>query len=239
MSAFSFEPRFVHAEPFDFIQQEQFLREDLYRELERSFPVCPPSTGPSGFSYYWGDGEYQRLIAENWAWKEFFETAHSQRFVEYCRTQFHRAYQRHRCIIDLSKAVYVPYQESRQDKERRHIRKINLQPHELFVRLDLHQGYIGYRRKIHLDHRRRVATLLIYFCDADESGFDGGDLVLHKRKFRILHPEAARIRPKRNLMAGFACSPVSFHSVPDILRQDSPRNFVQIQLSSQVDAWPS
>jgi hypothetical protein len=60
---------------------------------------------------------------------------------------------------------------------------------------------------------------------------------LHSQKLRVLYPEGARVRPKQNLMAGFACSGVSFHSVPRIESHASPRNFVQIQLSSTVDAW--
>jgi hypothetical protein len=38
-------------------------------------------------------------------------------------------------------------------------------------------------------------------------------------------------------MVGFACTPVSFHSVPTILQQSTPRNFVQIQLSSSTNVW--
>jgi hypothetical protein len=47
------------------------------------------------------------------------------------------------------------------------------------------------------------------------------------------------VKPQLNLMAAFACSPISYHSVPVIKSQVSPRNFVQIQISSSVDAWPS
>ena len=235
-TAFPLEVLPVQTQPFDFISKEGFLRPDVYQELERSFPACPPSTGPTGFSFYWGDSKYEELIATNWAWKLFFETAHSQSFVNYCIAQFAGAYQEHGCIIDLNKATYVPYRESREGKEKRYLNE-KYQPHELFVRLDVHQGHVGYSRKVHVDHRRRVATLLVYFSDSDESGRDGGDLVLHSQKLRVLYPEGARVRPKQNLMAGFACSGVSFHSVPKIESHASPRNFVQIQLSSTVDAW--
>lgn len=238
MIAFPLSPVPVRKDPFDHIIQEQFLDPAVYEELERSFPVCGPSSGPTGFSYYWGDEEYQQLIAGNWAWKRFFETVHSQDFVHFCAAQFAQAYRDYGCRIDLGKAVYVPYRESREDKERRHLAAVTHAPHELYVRLDIHQGHLGYRRRVHLDHRRRVATLLVYFCDSHESGREGGDLVLHRSYLRVIRPAAARVRPRRNLMAGFACSPVSYHSVPDIVSQSSPRNFVQVQLSSQVDAWP-
>jgi hypothetical protein len=238
MTAFPLSPLPVQKDPFDHIVQEQFMDPEVYQEIERSFPVCAASTGPTGFSYYWGDAEYQKLITENWAWKRFFETVHSQDFVRFCTAQFADAYREHGCRVDLDRAVYTPYCESRQDKERRHLEKVTQAPHELYVRLDVHQGHIGYRRASHVDHRRRVATMLFYFSDSDVTGREGGDLVLHRNYLRVLRPEAKRVRPQRNIMAGFACSQASYHSVPTIVSQSSPRNFVQVQLSSQVDAWP-
>jgi hypothetical protein len=41
--AFPLAPLPVHNEPFDFILKEGFLRQDVYQELERSFPVQRPS----------------------------------------------------------------------------------------------------------------------------------------------------------------------------------------------------
>ncbi len=236
--AFPFTLLPVQEKPFDHIVQSNFLDRQVYEELERSFPLCPPSSGPSGFSYYWGDEEYDRLITENWAWKTFFETVHSQDFINYSFAQFQRALTTYGCKVSADKAKYVPYQESRQDKENRYLEKVIHSPEQLYVRLDIHQGQVGYSRKSHLDHRRRLATLLIYFSDSDQSGRDGGELVLNERVLGLFPKEAVRIRPQRNLMAGFACSPVSYHSVPKILIQSKPRNFVQIQVSSSVDVWP-
>src|ERR1700722_17328172 len=98
-SAFPLEVLPVQTQPFDFVSKEGFLRANVYHELQRTFPVCPPSTGPTGFSFYWGDSEYEELIATNWAWKLFFQSAHSQSFVNYCIAQFARAYQEHGCVI--------------------------------------------------------------------------------------------------------------------------------------------
>jgi 2OG-Fe(II) oxygenase superfamily len=235
--AFPLEQLPIHRQPFDHITTADFLHPEVYAEIERSFPVCPASTGPTGFSYYWGDPEYNSLIANNWAWKLFFETVHSQAFVNYCFGQFTRSIQRYQCSISEAQARYVPYQESRQDKERNHLQQVIHQPHELYVRLDIHQGHIGYNRSVHVDHRRRLATLLIYFSDSDRSGRSGGELVLHERHLGFLNVAKTKIEPRRNLMVGFACTPVSFHSVPTILQQSTPRNFVQIQLSSSTNVW--
>ena len=234
---FDLSPAPLETIPFEYLCKRQFLRPDIYEGIAQSFPVCASSTGPTGFSFYWGDPEYDRLLREHPAWKAFFDAAHSQAFIDACIQQFRPAFVAHKCCIDLDKAVYVPYRESREDKERRHILEIRHQPHELFVRLDVHQGYTGYSRAVHLDHRRRLLSMLIYFCD--QGDMDGGELVLHGTRLRVLRPEMARVRPEPNLMAAFACSPVSYHSVPVIKSQVSPRNFVQIQISSSVDAWPS
>jgi len=236
-SVFDLTPAPLEPTPFEHLSKRGFLRQDIYEEIALNFPVCASSTGPTGFSFYWGDPEYDRLLGQHPAWKAFFGQAHSQEFIDACIQQFRPAFLSHKCTIDLDKAVYVPYRESREDKERRHILDVRHQPHELFVRLDVHQGYIGYSRAVHLDHRRRLMSMLIYFCDQGDR--EGGELVLHGTRLRVLHPEMARIKPEGNLMAAFACSPVSYHSVPAIKSQLSPRNFVQIQISSSVDAWPS
>lgn len=234
---FDLTPVPLETAPFEYISKRQFLRPDIYEEIAPNFPVCASSTGPTGYSFYWGDAEYDQLLRERSAWKAFFDAAHSQTFIDACIQQFRPAFLAHGCRIDLEKAVYVPYRESREDKERRHIPDIRHQPHELFVRLDVHQGYVGYSRAVHLDHRRRLISMLIYFCDQGDMA--GGELVLHGTRFRVLRPAMARVNPQPNLMAAFACSPISYHSVPKIKSQVSPRNFVQIQISSSVDAWPS
>src|SRR5262249_16719721 len=116
------------------------------------------------------------------------------------------------------------------------------EPEELWVRLDIHQALPGYHRVRHVDHRRRVISMLIYLCDADECGMVGGDLVLHgnrKRWWQVGRSNDQIVRPRHNLMAAFPCYAESIHSVPEIVRQTKPRNYVQIHVSSSYDAWPS
>jgi Rps23 Pro-64 3,4-dihydroxylase Tpa1-like proline 4-hydroxylase len=79
--------------------------------------------------------------------------------------------------------------------------------------------------------------MLIYFCDAVENGMEGGTLHLHGQ--RAEGQDDKEFAPRHNLMVAFPCVPHSFHSVSEIKRQRAPRNFVQITVSSSVDAWPS
>ena len=228
-----FTPLPLSPQPFPHVLSDGYLEADLYEALRSSFPECPPGSGPTGYNYFWGDPEYEQLLQGSEAWRTFFHRFHSQAFVDYVRAQFREVIERE-CVVDLSNARYVPYQESRADKEQPRLAKVEHAPDELFVRLDVAQARKGYDRGAHLDHRRRVATMLIYFCDADEIEMTGGDLRLHRGE----HGEVAEvIRPRHNHMAMFPCHNASWHSVSPITAQNGPRNFVQISLSSSIDLW--
>lgn len=221
----------VRETPFAHVLADDWLDGDLYGALRASFPECPPATGPTGFTLFWGDPAYDRLIADSPAWGSLFRRFHSQAFVDHSLAQFADTFARE-ARIDLSDARYVPYQESRADKERPALRRVELAPDRLWVRLDIMQGLTGYTRAPHLDHRRRAVSLLLYFCDAEENEMEGGDLVLHGEE-----GEETVIRPRHNRMVAFPCDNRSLHSVSPIVSQRAPRNFVQVTLSSSVDLW--
>lgn len=226
----------VKSEPFPHVIHEGFIEPEHYRQLTRTFPICPPSTGPTGFSLYWGDEDYQRLLEHEPAWRALFETFHSQRFIEWAREQFADVWQRDGCVIDLSRARYVPYREDRIDKERGRLRQIEHEPHELWVRMDIHQGRLGYCRPKHLDHARRLVSMLIYMCDQTQNQMTGGELLLHGPNPNGEAP--TQINPRHNLMVAFPCSNRSQHSVSKIISAAAPRNYLQVHLSSSVDVWP-
>ncbi len=229
----------VQVEPFAHVIHDQFISPESYRQLCQSFPTCPPSTGPTGFSLYWGDEGYARLLDERPAWRALFNAFHSQHFIDWCKQQFAAVWDDEGCRINLSDARYVPYREDRIDKERATLRKIEHEPNELWVRMDIHQGQVGYDRPVHLDHARRLMSMLIYMCDHNENQMVGGELFLHDAK----RPKAnqgsiTRITPRHNLMVAFPCTARSYHSVSAITSMGCPRNYIQVHISSSVDVWP-
>jgi hypothetical protein len=224
-------------EPFPHVVNKAFIEAQSYRELCRTFPTCPPQIGPTGFSLYWGDEAYQQLLDDEPAWQSLFNTFHSQRFIDWGRDQFAEIWQQDGCKVDFSKARYVPYCEDRIDKERGKLRRVEYEPHELWVRMDIHQGRMGYDRPVHLDHARRLVSMLIYLCDHSENEMTGGELLLHP-KAKPEPSESDRITPQHNLMVAFPCSDRSFHSVSPITAQRAPRNYIQVHISSSVDVWP-
>jgi hypothetical protein len=231
-------PLDVKAVPFPHVLHERFIAPEHYRQLCRTFPTCPPVTSPTGFSLYWGDDGYQRLIDEQPAWRALFDVFHSQTFIEWGKAQFASVWQRAGCQIDLTEARYVPYCEDRVDKERATLRKIEHDPHELWVRMDIHQGRVGYSRPVHLDHARRLVSMLIYMCDHTENRMVGGELFLHgDDEERTHHATPTRIAPRHNLMVAFPCTNGSQHSVSKITSTMIPRNYIQVHISSSIDAW--
>jgi hypothetical protein len=225
----------VKAEPFPHVVRESFIEPEHYRQLRRTYPLCPPGKSPTGFSLYWDDEEYRRLLDEQPAWRALFETFHSQSFVEWGGKQFAEVWRRSGCKINPEETRYVPYREDRIDKERATLRKVEHEPQELWVRMDIHQGRVGYFRPVHLDHARRLVSMLIYFCDHAETHMVGGELFLHGQNLRSR--TRTRIAPRHNLMVAFPCTNGSQHSVSKITSTAAPRNYVQVHISSSVNVW--
>ncbi len=220
----------IRPTPFWHICQDGVLDPDLYQSAVESFPLCPPASGPTGFSLFWGDPEYNDLVARHPAWRALFEHFHSQSFVDKMVSLLSPVIEAE-CRFDLSKARYVPYCETREEKQRLWLRHPEHAPDDLWVRFDVMQGREGYGRKVHLDHRRRLASLLIYMCDGDENEMAGGDLVLHGKGGDLV------VRAKHNRMVLFPCHKASVHSVTPIGSQSAPRSFVQVTVSSSHDLW--
>jgi hypothetical protein len=224
----------VRAKPFPHVVHEQFVEPGHYRRLVETFPACPPTAEPTGYSLFWGDEGYERLLAEQPAWRAFHETFHSQRFIDWAVEQFAPHWRQEGCEIDLSRARYVPYKEDRIDKARPRLRRVEHAPEELYVRTDIYQGRAGYGRAIHVDHRRRLVSMLVYFCDP----LEGGELLFHRgpRQHWYSAPPM-RVAPRHNLMVAFPCSARSHHSVSPVTSPDATRSYVQVQISSSVDIW--
>lgn len=223
-------PEEVRNAPFPHVIMDGWLESGLYTRLARKFPVCPPNTGPTGYTLFQGDPTYDRLVADDPDWAQFYRAFHSQGFIDQVLRLFDDTFAE-AATVDLADARYVPYCESRTDKQRLSLSRIEHAPDELWVRVDIMQGLPGYQREAHLDHRRRAVSLLVYFCDADENAMEGGDLVLHGVEC------VTEVRPRHNRMVVFPCHDGSLHSVSRIRSQNAPRNFVQVTVSSSVDMW--
>ncbi|SHN08671.1 2OG-Fe(II) oxygenase [Rhizobacter sp. OV335] len=221
----------VNTLPFDHVCVDGFLPRDLFDELASTFPECPPATGPTGFTIHPGDAGFDRLMSTHGAWSDLWKACDSQAFTDFMLRQFAACFSKD-AVVSLDHARHVLRVESRAEKESRHPPANELAPDDLWVRFDLMQGRVGYKRKVHVDHRRRAATMLLYFTESEPSEADGGNLLLHGAR-----GATATIVPRANRLVMFPCNNASWHSVSPIVRQRHPRNFLQVTLSSSVDLW--
>ena len=222
----------IRATPFAHGLADDFLDAGHYEALERSFPSCEANSGPTGYSLFRGDPGFEALLARREEWRLLDAQVQSLSFIRYMLDAFPTIFAEE-CAVDLSRATYSPRIESRREKELQSIPAAG-PADALFVRMDILQGRVGYSREAHLDHRRRAATMLIYFSDQEADGIRGGELVMIGRG-----PKRATttVPIRRNRMVMFPCYNESLHAVNLITRQERPRNFVQITVSSATDLW--
>lgn len=223
----------VEEAPFPHAVLDTLFTPELFAALAHSYPVCPPASGPTGHTIHRGDPEFDAVMAAQSEWRAVFDACHSQAFVDALATLFAAEIDR-ACGVARTDLRFADHVETRAEKEQGRIAAPQLPPEAIFVRFDFMQGMDAYVRRPHLDHRRRLGTMLIYFDSPGAETFQGGDLILHDRRGRA----ERRIAPAANRAVLFPCSDRSWHSVDAVTHCRRPRRFVQIALSSTHDLWP-
>lgn len=221
------------ADPFPHAVVDNALAPDVFAALEADYPECPPASGPTGHTIHRGDAVFDTVMEGSSAWRALFEMANSQAFTDQLAAVFADEIGG-RCFVAAGDLRHVDHVESRTDKERRQTRAPVHPRAAVFTRFDFMQGMNAYARQAHLDHRRRLATLLLYFDSPGPDTFGGGDLVLHDADGVAVK----RIAPAANRAVLFPCSDRSWHSVDAVTDCKRPRRFMQIAVSSEHDLWP-
>lgn len=263
----------VVSDPFPHVVKQDILPTDLFAGLRADFPQAETfaeqkringtsgSRTGNGFDVYRGDPLYSDLAANSPAWREFDSFINSEAFADTFRDVFADHIDHIGLRVDLAKSRVQPdYFEPRHsltetatpaDK----IKTIGLnvidlfqkpQPVQLFTRLDIHKSVGGYAKPPHCDRPNRLCSLIVYFSDAEETGLEGGDLLVFKHKTNKSikeyerHPvasnvtEVARLRPKPNLGVFFPCQNNSYHGVTAVTSQGVARDFLYINISGRT-----
>ena len=232
----------IAEQPFEHIVKENFIDPVFYNNLCQHFPKLNTLNLSIGwqkdYSIFFDDKIFQDLMAQSTSWKKLFESIQSQKFVDYCVSQFRSVSTKHECKLNLDQIKFVNYCESSSERGNKHIDHPGCDINSVFVQPQIIQGDTGYCRTKHLDRRRRFVTVLIYFCDSEADNRVGGDLTLIPPSNIATEVSEINIAPKHNRMVAFACTNTSYHSVSKILAQTAPRNFMSIFVSSFFDIWP-
>ncbi len=241
MGVCDFELQEIQTEPFPHVVKYPFLDPEFYERFKKVFPTIPKTdgVGRTGYDLYPGDPDYPALL-EIPEWREFYDDLHSQRFIDYISQQFPESMKE--AALGGETPVYKEFLETRNYLKADGPIPDEVRPvHEVFVRMDVQQGHPGYYKKAHCDYKRRLASLVLYVCDQDETGIEGGEFVLHNSKKNMFGKtqlsEHSRFAPKHNFALIFPRVNTSFHSVTEITSANGPRNFLYVAPSATVPLW--
>ncbi|MCA9259637.1 MAG: 2OG-Fe(II) oxygenase [Planctomycetales bacterium] len=244
-------------DPFPHVVKSEFLEPELYARIKAKYPQIPKSgrEGRTGYDLYRGDAGYDELMADE-DWGRLFNALNSQDFVDYIAAQFAD-------VLTQSKIAgktlrFVDVVETRELLTRP---EGFLGPgdklEEIFVRIDVQQGHPGYQIPMHCDYGRRVASMILFFCDQQDCGMVGGEFNLHKENVGLFNrpmfnqgvlsrgpfrklPKGGVVKtqpPRDNTVLIFPGMRKSFHSVSPLVKTNKPRDFLYVGVSSRANIW--
>lgn len=265
----------VRHDPFPHVVTSKLLPDDLFAALKADWPAgeafeaTAGATGSvgsragkgTGFDIYRGDPAYDALIARSDAWATFDGWINSPAFVEtYLElfgpdgeamgitaeidpARYDRAYIEPRATL----TEHATLGEKLGNITRRFTRGLKPKaPVDLFTRLDITRSLGGYAKPPHCDRSNRLCSLIVYFSDAEETGLEGGDLLIYKAKRAVpivdapRHPRpedveiVATLKPRANQGVFFPCCNTSYHGVTAVTSQGVPRDFLYINISART-----
>lgn len=262
----------VSLDPFPHVISETILQPDFYKRLRADYPDYrlfedqKEDTGSvgsrtnQGFDIYRGDVIYEQLIERSDAWREFDAFVNSRHFVEKFVELFGDQFDAIKCRYKIDPDAYdrsiieprevMTARASLGERLGEKTRRLTgwKQPTEslpLFSRLDIHKALKGYEKPVHCDRPNRLCTFVMYFCDAEEQGFEGGNLTIHKHRTEKdfskyeRHPKPAdapviaELRPKHNLGVIFPCCNNSYHGVTAVTSKGVERDYLYINISAE------
>jgi len=227
------------AEPLPHLVIDEIVPPARYAEMR--FPVNLVARGEE-----WGitasDPAYAEVMGDP-LWARLQDELCGEPFVREVLAAFADDLEAEGCRVNAATARLVDFVESREEKQ-----LAVLDPaadvSDVYTRLDFQcKGMGAYRDFVHLDWARRIVGGILFFCDADEEGLDGGELALYRdrdfRNDRWCHdPElAAAYAPRHNTGVIFLNSNRGFHGPRAITRLHGSRRWLYFTISGKADVW--
>lgn len=218
----------------DDVLSDEFISKMRFPDLERR------SNTRSGWDLFKGEREWGEFFGKE-PWKEVAEKLDSLEFVQTILSFFERELAE--IGIEHKAIRVIDYIETPADQQCKQLDWKRKFDGNVFTRMDLQASNGSTLRIPHVDHARRVTGGVLFLCDAEEEGIDGGefgvwiddefsnDRVPHKCRLYKTLPI------KKNRMYIFLNRNDAFHAPSPIVSCEGMRKWIYYSISSKQNVW--
>ena len=235
--------------PFPYVKIHNFLDQDFFTQLEKSFPTINSFKNSSrsvkrmDFDTTCGDKLYDKLIDENNFYNLFHEYIYSDEFIEFFLNIFKEDINNETKLGFLTEDVKSfeinskPYEIggiiSKKEINKK-IRKF------IYPRFDIGVGIEGYGKNsggkgIHIDNPQRLISILFYLGGFNE--IEGGEHRIWKKSYNSNLEVHESIKPEKNLLIAGLQNNLAFHDVNPVVSVEGSRNAFYLAISCSVSVW--
>lgn len=201
-------------EPFPHLIIEELIDSKVYSSLK--FPkLVKRENTRAGWDLFKGELGYDEFFESDPNWKLVRELLDSPNFIKFVLSQFKEELEN--IDIDISDLKFVDYIEKPYETNLPKINFSNKFDKRVFSRFDLQASDGTTLRKPHVDNMRRFVGGVLFFCDGNEEGIEGGEFGIwedlkYKDDRKIHSPKLVKTYPiKHNTMYIFLNTNNSFH----------------------------
>jgi hypothetical protein len=227
--------------PAPHVYVRQLVDPALYRQAR--FPELErPPGGRIGRDLYPSDPEFAGIVRTN-GWEPIYTLLTSEGFVRHVLGFFADDLLARGCPVTADNWHLDPHFETRKETESRDL-GLSEPATALFTRFDFQAAGRGYVKPPHVDWPRRIVGGVIFCCDAQEEGLEGGEFGFYTDDDPDSPPRVCRkpackrtYVPRHNTAVFFLNGNDGFHGPTPITRLSGQRRWIYYSISSRRDVW--
>jgi hypothetical protein len=230
-----------YRDPSPHVHIPQLISPSAFQQL--TFPTLEKrQLGRTGWDLFPGEPKWQDLM-ESPGWRELKAAFLNPATLRWIIDLFAADMRRLHCLVDPDKAYLDPYLEPHQDIKKPAISD-TYDPNALFFRFDIHEVPVLGWEFVHCDWPRRVVGGMLFLCDADAEGMEGGEFGLYiDEDFRDDRVSRKPVLAKAFTFAAnqgvlFLNANTAFHGPVRTKQMSGSRRWVYFSISSRRNVWP-
>ncbi len=230
-----------YRDPSPHVHIPQLIPPPAFQQL--TFPNLEKrEVGRTGWDLFPGEPKWQDLM-EQPGWRDLKAAFLCESTLRWVIDVFGDDMRRLNCLVDPDKAYLDPFVEPHEYIKKQTISDTH-DPSALFFRFDIHEMPTVNWGFVHCDWPRRVVGGMLFLCDADAEGMEGGEFGLYlDEDFRDDRVSRKPVLAKAFKFAAnqgvlFLNANTGFHGPVQIRQMSGSRRWVYFSISSRRNVWP-